>query len=132
MLLKTRESQTKYTNFERLFRRKCAGFAIFETNCAGFARFEAHQEVNLEDRCPGFGAKRQVPGVRRRRWGAEQAAKSSPPRITTPALTALPLLNQEGSFSGAGMGAFTPRKMPVDAIMYMKKQGLIGHSGYLS
>ena len=42
MLLKIRESQTKYSNFERLFRRKCTGFAIFDTNCAGFARFEAN------------------------------------------------------------------------------------------
>jgi hypothetical protein len=28
-LLKTRESQTKYANFERLFRRKCVGSARF-------------------------------------------------------------------------------------------------------
>jgi hypothetical protein len=32
MLLKTRESRTKFMNSERLFRRKCAGFAIFEAN----------------------------------------------------------------------------------------------------
>jgi hypothetical protein len=38
MLLKTRESRTKYTNFERLFRRKCEVFAIFETNCLGFCK----------------------------------------------------------------------------------------------
>jgi hypothetical protein len=33
-----------------------------------------------------------------------------------------------GAFWGTGMGAFTHRKMPVSAIMYMKKQGLIENS----
>jgi hypothetical protein len=38
MLLKTRERLTKGPNYERLFRRKCRGFAIFETNLCGFCK----------------------------------------------------------------------------------------------
>jgi len=58
MLLKTRESQTKYTSSERIFRRKCEGFAIFRTNCWGFAGFEANPEAYWDDgwagvRCQG-------------------------------------------------------------------------------
>jgi hypothetical protein len=62
MLLKTRESRTNYMNFERFFRGKCVGFAIFDTNSQGFARFKAHPEAYLEDRCQGSGVRCQVSG----------------------------------------------------------------------
>jgi hypothetical protein len=52
MLLKIRESLTKYTNFERLLRRKCEGFAIFRTNCSSFSRFDANPEVYWGSMCP--------------------------------------------------------------------------------
>jgi hypothetical protein len=45
MLLKTHDSRTKYANFPRPFRRKCAGFAIFERDYSGFAWFEANPEA---------------------------------------------------------------------------------------
>ena len=48
MLLKTRGSRTKHTNFERLFPRKCTDFGVFETNWTGFARFAANPEIRRE------------------------------------------------------------------------------------
>jgi hypothetical protein len=62
MLLKTRESRTNYMNFERFFRGKCVGFAIFDTNFQGFARFKAHPEAYWEDRCQVSGVRCQVSG----------------------------------------------------------------------
>jgi len=114
MLLKTRESRTKYMNSERLFRRKCAGLAMFEAN----------PEVYLEDRTR---IRCQVPGVRLVCWGGlNRLRKSFSQQTTTPVLAAPPEYRR-GAFWGVGLGTLTTRKLPVLAIMYMKTQGLIGN-----
>ena len=108
MLLKTRESRTKYMNSERLFRRKCAGFAIFDTNCAGFARFEANLGAYLDEKCQGIRC--QVSGVRCQVHlleGLRSLRKNSPPQVTTPAPSAPPLLNQR-LWSAPGWARFSP------------------------
>ena len=38
MLLKTRESRTKFTNFEGLFRRECKGFCDIRNKLCGFCK----------------------------------------------------------------------------------------------
>jgi len=77
MLLKTHENRTKYTNFEGLFRRKCAGFARFGTNCSGFAGLGGNPEVYWNDRCQLLG--RGVGGLN---W----LRKNSLPQLTTTAM----------------------------------------------
>ncbi len=127
MLLKIRESQTKYSNFERLFRRKCTGFAIFDTNCAGFARFEANLGAYLDERCQVLGARCQA----QLSEGLRSLRRNSPPQVATPGASAPSLLNRDGSLWNAGMDAFTSRKMTVYATMSMKTRWLIANSGKL-
>ncbi len=52
-------------------------------------------------------------------------------QVTTPGANESPLNHAGEPLGSAGMGAFSPRKRRVDAIMYMKMQGLIRNSGNL-
>ena len=75
-----------------------------------------------------------MPGVRCQvhlSGGLNGRLKNSPPQITTPALNAPPLLNQEGSLRSAGMDTLTPGRETAYPTMCIKIQGLIGNSGVL-
>ncbi len=86
MLLKTRESRTKYTNLERLFRRKCAISSILQTNCSDITRFEANPEGScLKGFPPRMGGGALLAGVVLPR---ERVALKSTPRVFSQAVKA--------------------------------------------